>query len=261
MKYPNYPPKDAKKPEPPPSPPNKKPEYVVASKMEVIEINYSDVVDRGRTVLAKWDGEINNMTKQVDALKIQSNEDLATSAEMTGQLKKMIKEVTTAAEGVYLEPYKTYKTILGLKNSITKKLDALVFKLNKKNNDYAWQVELERREQEKKMQEAEAALQKKIAAQAKKKKIELPPAPVTSKLPEKQSLKTESGTMSIKLVMVGEIQDLNSAELFAHVVRMQKEAYQKLAEKTIKGLIKVGITECKGVNFEKRPEAKHRASN
>jgi len=196
------------------------------------------------------------------AFEVTDDVAFARLAEMAGQAKQLDKAVSRAAEGFYIDAYNYYKSVLNIKNAITNATTAIARVLKQKGNEYAYKKELDRREAEKKANAEAVKVQARLDAEAKKKGVKKVtiPAPVFN-IPQKaEPVKTQSGTMSSKMVWDCELTDLTSKAVFDMVLRTSPAKYRAIAEAVLKKAIKSGIHEkVKGVRFFERAETTHRA--
>jgi len=195
-----------------------------------------------------------------EIFEITDDESFARAVEMLGQTKSFSTRLKRAAYSFYIEPFNQYKFVLNIQNSIVTILDEAAAIVKRKLDQRAYQKELERREAEKKAREAAEKFQKDLNKEAKKKgidPIDLPPAPVLPK--ETAPIKTESGTLRVKLVWGFEIEDIESPEIFKWVLKIAVKDYKKLAEKTLKKVIRGGVHEgIEGVRFHEKVDSSHR---
>jgi hypothetical protein len=180
---------------------------------------------------------------------------------MAGQSKQLAKAIDRAAEGFYIDAYNFYKSVLNIKNSITNVTTVIGKILKRKGNEYAYQKELDRREDEKKAKAEAAKIQKRLNAQAKKKDVAPVKMQTTFNMPQTAGpVKTQSGSMSTKMVWDFELTDLTSKDVFDLVLRTNPAKYRDVAEAALAKAIKAGVHEkVKGVRFFERAETTHRA--
>ena len=212
--------------------------------------------------LDEFKAKIDKLNVVAENFEVKNDDDFARLAEMAGQAKTLEKAVTRAAEDHYLDYYNHYKSILNIKNSITSLTAAIARTLKQKADQYAYQMELARREKEKKAKAEAEAFQKKLAADAKKKGVApvVPaPAPAIGKPHGATSVKTQSGALSQKMVWDFEFTDFKTKDIFDYVLKVCAGEYIKVAEKAIRKMVKAGIHEgIKGVKFFERMDTKHR---
>lgn len=211
--------------------------------------------------LAEFEAKVLELKAVAIKFEIVDDQSFVRLAEMTGQAKQLDKNIGRAAEAFYIDAYNYYKSVLNIKNSITNITAEIARILKQKSNEYAYKKELDRREAEKKARAEAAKVQAKLDAQAKKKgvaPITMAPAPVIPK--DTGPLKTQSGTMSTKMVWTFELEDLTSKAVFDLVLRTTPAKYREVAEAALKKAVKSGVHEkVEGVRFFERAETTHRA--
>jgi uncharacterized coiled-coil protein SlyX len=217
-------------------------------------------LETARMALAKYDPDIDALVEKLDAVEITTGADLGTVAEMVGQAKALIKSLNLAAEVSYKPAYDFYKSIRNLLTMYTNRLQAEIIQPgNKKASDYGYQKEMERRKAEAEQQKKIAEQQKKLNALAKKNKVpavQIPKAVV----PEKAApVKTESGSVNIKMVWKATVVDIKSPAVADYIRATCFSDYEKLADKALAKAVKSGIRKMAGVTFAEVAEAKHRA--
>ena len=207
-------------------------------------------------------GEINRLGDVAENFVINSDMEFEKSVEMTGQAKSWIKAIEGAVRAVTDDYFNFYKAGLNMGKALTSIIEARILNaLETKQNNYSYQKELARREAEAKARAEAEAFQKKLNAEAKKKNVApvtVAPPPVVPKATT--PVKTQSGTMSSKMVWDFEFTDFKTKEIFDYVLKVCAGEYIKVAEKAIKKMIKAGLHEgIKGVRFFERAQTKHRA--
>lgn len=220
-----------------------------------------DPVDMARVVLDAFDEKIAKMHNEAEALEIKTEADFNRAVEMRGQAKTLKKMVVDAA-GKFSKPlYREYKAVKNLETSITVPLDKADVTLKKKTDDWAYLALLAERKREQKAREEAAALQAKIdaeqkaqadreraAAEKEKREAVIPERIVVDVpvVPAKVAAKTEHGSVSVKMVLKGEITDLESDFVFKLVLSQTRAGYRTLAEAALKKAIKAGAIGIKG---------------
>jgi hypothetical protein len=234
----------------------------------------------GRVAIVRYEKEIGKLYNTVDAFEVKSNEDMVTITEMIGQAKELSGLIEKAAKAVYDPYYQFYKKLLNLKTSVIEPLKRIPGIGNKKTQQFAYQVEMDRRaaqaEADKKAREFQAkldaeakAVQDKLDAEAKKNKkkapapIKAPVIPVYNMpqvVPEAlEAVKTESGSLAISMVWDAEIENMNDPGLLSWVLRLAPGEYKKAIDKVLKVALRDGVREgIPGIKFFERAETKHR---
>ena len=212
--------------------------------------------------LVPFKADIKRLCDIAEKLKIETDADFERAAEMTGQAKAINKAIDGAVRAVVTPYYDFYKTGLNTGKALTNRVDnGVLARLKSKSDGYAYQKELDRRAAEKKAKDEAAAFQKKLDADAKKKgvaPVKMQTAPVVKA--ETGPVKTQSGSMSVKMVWDFEFTDFKTKAIFDYVLKVCAGEYIKVAEKAIKKMVKAGMHEgIDGVRFFERAETKHRA--
>ncbi len=231
-----------------------------------------------RERMERGDEKIDEMGKEVDEVEFsgqgQAGFDRAT--EMIGQVKKL-KSRLEVSVNEYKDPiWEQYKTLRNILTTRTSKLDDQIVTLKAKQNVVAGELEMARREEKRKADEAAAKLQAKIDAEqkkldeaekkaAKKEKREpvyQPPVVVDKpEIPKTIKTKTESGSATIKMILVPTITDLSSEFLQDMMLNYFREKYEELALKACNAAIKagaLGLAGAKGIKVEEKADTTHR---
>jgi hypothetical protein len=216
------------------------------------------------------------MHGEAEELEVKADADFNRAVEMRGQGKTLAKQIVEAAEAFSKPLWKEYKKIKNLETSITEPLAETDNLLKKKTDDFALIKLLEQRKADQKAKAAAAALQATIDAEqekqaaaeraaAKKEKREVVvPEPIVVDVPvvpQTVAAKTEHGSVSLKMVLKGEITDLESGFVFKMVLSEVRVAYKTLAETALKKAIKAGAVGIKGgpgVTVREVAETQHR---
>ncbi len=219
-------------------------------------------VEHGRQLMDSFKLKTGKMFNKVENFEVKSNEDMATMTEMVGQAKDLAGQIEKAAKAIYDPYYQFYKKMLNLKNTVIDPLKRIPGIGQKKTNDYAYQVEMDRRAKQAEADRKAKAFQAKLDAEAKKKNVRpvVVPVPLKQVIPEKQApIKTESGTMSIGMVWDAQLTDMEDPGLLEWVLRLAPMEYKKALEKVMKVALRDGVREgIPGVRFFERAETKHR---
>lgn len=198
---------------------------------------------------AKFEAEITKWEGETKALEVKSDEDRATAAMIGGAAAKLTKTLDAKRKEI-LAPYKDFeKSLNGFVAGFTDRLRHVSNLTKAKEMRFVALQEMQRREAEKKAQEATAKLQAKIDKEAEKKGIE--PIQVQAPIvpPQPTKMRTETGTTSYEVKSwVGEI--INPAE----VPRPYCEPSQKLVNQAVKE----GCREIPGVKIYEKTEIRYR---
>ena len=229
-----------------------------------------------RKRMTEGDKKIDEMGAEVKALVLKDEADFGRATEMIGQLKNL-KKLLSDAVNKYKDPiydlYKTMRDILGVRKD---KIDAHIEIIQQKQNQLAYQLEMNRREAKRRADEAAAELQKKldaeqaaIDAKEKEKAKEEKREPVFSApikvdapvIPKEIKTKTESGSAKIEMVLMPKITDIKSPYIFQKVIQHFQFKYKELAIKALEKDIKagaLGLKGAEGVTVEEKAVTKHR---
>jgi len=235
-----------------------------------------DPVVVARKVLKEFDTEIAKLFNEAEAFEIKSEDDFNSVVEMRGQSKTLKKMIIDEAAKYYKPLYNDYKSIKNIETSITNTLDKTDSVLKKKGDDWAYLALLAERKREQQAREQAAALQAKIDAEqraqaarelaaAKKEKREavIPDRIVVDVpvVPAKVAAKTEHGSVSVKMVLKGEVTDLESDFVFKLVLAQTRAGYKTLAEAALKKAISagaVGLAGGPGIEVREVADTQHR---
>jgi len=235
-----------------------------------------DPVEMARAILKKFDGKIAYMHGEAEELEIKTDADFNRAVEMRGQGKTLAKQIVEAAEGFSKPLWAEYKKIKNLETSITAPLTETDKLLKKKSDEFAYLKLLEQRKAEQKAREEAAKLQAKIDAEQakqaeaerksakKEKRAAVIPEPIVVDVPvvpQTVAAKTEHGSVSLKMVLKGEITDLESDFVFRMVLSEGRAGYLALAKAALKKAIKAGAVGIKGgpgVTVREVAETQHR---
>ena len=218
-------------------------------------------VDEVKSALAEHTQKLADLLDEINLFEIKTDKDMDTVSEMLGQSKNLKKDIIAQSEIYYKPFYNHYKQLKGLENSLTAIPDQIIEVGQNKLDRYGYIKEMERRKAEAAAQKKIDDMNKKLAAEAKKTKTkavkikEKPVVPATG-----TRSKTQTATAKVKMVWAAEIEDLASTDLFDWVLKLSKDDYQKLADRTKKKMLRAGIREgVKGVRFYETAKTIHRA--
>ena len=189
---------------------------------------------------APYHAEIKKMEAQAEAHEVTTAETEKQAVAMAGEAKRLGKKIKAAVEETVNEPNQFVKSVRSFGKDFTEALDRIERGLKDKIGPYAHKAELERREQERKAQEAARALQKKIDAEAKKMGVESVTV-VTPVIPkDKGVVRSETGTSShIRKAWKAEVVDESQVprEFCSPDMRLVNQA------------VKMGVREIPGVRI------------
>ena len=210
----------------------------------VVDLN----IDGARRALRVFEDKVSAMEAEAKAATVNSAETAANATEMTGQTKRLMKAVDDRRKEIISEPDSFVRKVNGFVKPISDRLKAIEALLKRKLSDHAYQVELQRREIERKQNEARIELQKQVDAEAKAKGVEtvvLPPVAVPIK---KEPVRSDSAVSSAVMVWKHKVIDA------AAVPR----EYLIVDELAVKAAVKAGIRTIPGVEIFEEAEMRVR---
>jgi chromosome segregation ATPase len=142
-------------PPPPPTPRYDTDAESMPDPGSVVDLN----LDGAKRALKVFDGEIARWESDAKALTVNSDETAATATEMTGQVKRLAKQIDDERKEIIAEPDSYVRKVNGFVKPLQDRLKALESYIKRKFAEYAYQVELERREFERKQRELKSLLQ------------------------------------------------------------------------------------------------------
>ena len=200
---------------------------------------------------------IEGMLAEAKAFEITDELTNNTAVQMGLQAKKLAKRIKDAGA----EKTKEHRAFTGaVRNWVrvyTDMLDSIESDLKGKFREYSRLQEMKRREDERKAQEAARELQKKINAEAKKKKIDPIHIPEPA-LPQKQApTRTEEGSGSIKKVWTFEVEDwtkvdrnhLEAIAIVAMEMRPKKTEHHPVIRKVFMPMVTAGVRSIPGIRI------------
>lgn len=132
-------------------------------------------LDAVRPQFARYLAEVDKMVADAQAVSVKDEESLKFAVALGGQAKKIAKAIEAQEDLVTAEAKDYVKSVRGFVTSFTERLvsnakksngDCIEAVLKKKIGYYQHKIELERREQERRAQEAAAELRRKLEAEA-----------------------------------------------------------------------------------------------
>lgn len=235
-----------------------------------------DPVAVARAAMAKGLEEIGRIKNESDVFEIKSEGDLQLAVELQGQAKTILKRLTDSGESYYKPHFDTYKQIRNIVTATIEPLNDAIKILKQKSDQFAYQLEVQRREAEAKARAEAAALQAKIdkevaeqraaeakAAKAEKREpVEMPPIVVdTPVIPKEIKAKTEHGSIKVSMVLRHEVTELESEYLFGLVLAYCRPAYKTMVDQACKKAIKagaLGVAGGPGVMVREEADTQHR---
>jgi hypothetical protein len=136
--------------------------------IEGVEMELGPVLslDEVRPNFQKYVVAVDEMASVVSAIVVIDDTSLKFAVSLGGDAKKIAKNLDAKRKEVTLDASEFVKSVNGFCKMFSDRLDDIDKGLKKKIGDYQYTVELERREQERKAQEATEALRKRLQAEA-----------------------------------------------------------------------------------------------
>jgi hypothetical protein len=198
---------------------------------------------------AKFELEITKWEGETKALEVRDDESRGQAAMIGGAAAKLTKKLDAKRKEI-LAPYKDFeKSLNGFVAGFTDRLRDISNLTKAKEMRFVALQEMQRREAEKKAQEATAKLQAKIDKEAEKKGIE--PIQVLAPVvpPQPTKMRTETGTTSYEVKSwAGEI--INDSEV--------PRVYCEVSQRLINQAVKEGCREIPGVKIYEKTEIRYR---
>lgn len=205
-------------------------------------------LDGAKRALKVFDGEIARWESDAKALTVNSDETAETATEMTGQVKRLAKQIDDRRKEIIAEPDSYVRKVNGFVKPLQDRLKALESYIKRKFAEYAYQVELERREFERKQREAAVRLQAELDKEAKAKGVEpVQVAPVAVSI-RKEPTRSDSAVASSVMVMKHRVTD----------PALVPREYLAVDDAAIKAGIKAGIRAIPGVEIYEEAEVRVR---
>lgn len=210
----------------------------------VVDLN----LDGAKRAIKLFDDQVAEMERQAESLEVKSGEAAHNATEMTGQVKRLLKSVDERRKEIIAEPDSFVRKVNGFCKPLSDRLKSLESLLKRKLSDFAYQVEMQRREIEKAQREAAERLQAEINKSAEAKGIEpVQVAPVA--MPTKQG-PTRSDTAVASTVMVWKHEVTDPAAV--------PRQYLMVDERAIRAAVDAGIRDIPGVRIFEEAEIRVR---
>ena len=204
--------------------------------------------DGARRAIQAFSGKLAEMRAEALALVVNSTESAKQATEMIGQVKRLAKAIDERRKEIISEADSFVRFTNGQVKPLADELKEDEAILKRKLSDHAMRVELQRREIERKQNEARIELQKQVDAEAKAKGVEtvvLPPVAVPTK---KEPVRSDSAVSSAVMVWKHEVTD-------AQAVPRQ---YLMVDDKALSAAVKAGIRDVPGVRIFEEAEMRVR---
>ena len=201
----------------------------------VVDLN----IDGARRALRLFEDKVSVMESEAQELTVTGLLSAANATEMTGQVKRLANQIDSRRKEIILEPDSFVRKVNGFVKPLADRLKALEALLKRKLSDHAYQVELQRREIERKQNEARIELQKQVDAEAKAKGVESVTIAPVAMPTKKEPVRSDSAVSSAVMVWRHEV-------INHHLVPRD---YLMVDDVLIKAAIKAGIREIPGVRI------------
>jgi len=201
----------------------------------VVDLN----IDGARRALRLFEDKVSVMESEANDLLVKSNDGATRGTEMTGQVKRLANQIDARRKEIISEPDSFVRKVNGFVKPLADRLKALEALLKRKLSDHAYQVELQRREIERKQAEARIELQRQVDAEAKAKGVESVVIAPVAMPTRKEPVRSDSAVSSAVMVWKHEVVDA------AAVPR----EYLMVDDKAITAAVKAGIRNIEGVRI------------
>jgi hypothetical protein len=204
----------------------------------VVDLN----IDGARRALRIFEGIVSDIERQSSELVVNSTVSAQAATEMIGQVKDLEDKIESRRKEIIDVPDKFVRKTNAFVKPMMDRLKAIEGKggiINRKLADYSMRVELQRREIERKQNEARIELQKQVDAEAKAKGVESVVIAPVAMPTKKEPVRSDSAVSSAVMVWKHEVTDA------AAVPR----AYLMVDDAAIKAAVKAGIRIIPGVRI------------
>lgn len=203
------------------------------------KVNYGNLISRAKSDLNDYNDKLDEMTTQADLLSINSDVDYETATAMSGQVALLFKAVESDRKRLIDEPDKYVRAVNRIAKSVKDKLDSIKGELAQKMRSYTQELEMQRREEEKRRQEAIAQVQAEIDKRAEAQNIKPVQLEIPIEPPKKNTVATEYGTTYEVKTWKHEVID----------EKLIPRTYLMVDDQAIKTAIRGGIREIPGVRI------------
>lgn len=190
----------------------------------IVPIDILDV-DAAKARFGAITVHIDEVLDRVDMIEVKGEKEQYEVTEISVQAKTLLKELDVMRRAVIEKPFRFTQKINGWVKQFSDRLDQVVKSAKKKLDDYAYLEIVRKREQERKMQEETDRRQAEIDAAAKKAHVprkdvpKLPPQVIDKK---PAPVRTESGSSTVRMVWVAELEDEAKVPREYMIVDMKK---------------------------------------
>ena len=204
----------------------------------VVDLN----IDGARRALRLFEGIVSDIERQSSELVVNSTVSAQAATEMIGQVKDLEDKIESRRKEIIDVPDKFVRKTNAFVKPMMDRLKAIEGKggiINRKLADYSMRVELQRREIERKQNEARIELQRQVDAEAAAKGVESVVIAPVAMPTRKEPVRSDSAVSSAVMVWKHEVIDA------AAVPR----EYLMVDDKAITAAVKAGIRAIPGVRI------------
>jgi DNA-binding protein H-NS len=166
-----------------------------------------DPLKQAQDALAVHEAKIESLGLEIKQLEVKDAGSASLMTAKAGFLKQLLDAIDKERLLIISEPDKFVRTVNGMVLNFKKTIKKYTDLADSKMRPYQYQLELERREEEKKMQQAIAKRQVEMDKAAKKAGVERVVLPDALVPVERESIRTDTGSVSYKPVWVAKIVD------------------------------------------------------
>lgn len=195
---------------------------------------------------AVYDDQINKMVDVAEDHQVTDQASEVKAVEMAGSVKSWLKRLDEERRNIISEPDGFTRGVNGLCRTFKARLSEIEGGLKKKIGDFQWKKEIERRKRERLAREEQEKLQRKIAAEAKKAKVDPPPPPPPPPVEKKETVtRTESGASA----------HIRTEWKMTEIIDFAKvpDEYKALDAKQVNAAIKAGVRNIPGLTIKEIP--------
>ena len=204
----------------------------------VVDLN----IDGARRALRIFDGLVSDMERQSKELVVNSTASAQAATEMIAQVKDIEDKIESRRKEIIDVPDKFVRKTNAFVKPMIDRLKAIEGKggiINRKLSNYSMKVELQRREIERKQNEARIELQKQVDAEAKAKGVESVTIAPVAMPTKKEPVRSDSAVSSAVMVWKHEVIDASAVP----------REYLMVDDKAITAAVKAGIRNVAGVRI------------
>jgi hypothetical protein len=169
-------------------------------------------LQQAKAAFAEFNRQVDQVVSAIQGFEIQTDDDAAGFTETVGAAKRIIQAIESKRKLIISEADSFVRSVNAFVRRFRKKVEDVEKLGKRKIGEYNYKKEIDRREAEKKMQEAAALKQAEIDAAAKKAGVEsvtLPPVMTPQKV---EPIRTESATGSTRFKKVFEVVDFSQLD-------------------------------------------------